>query len=106
MNDSTDSQPIIEKIQKVVDHQVPMIVVGQLTKPADVEKVMDAGFEFAAMGQELIREPNWVQKVMANDEKSIRYELSPSDLDELGITEPLWDFLKGPFKDAIHITNE
>lgn len=106
LNDSTDSQPIIEKIQKVVDHQVPMIVVGQLTKPADVEKVMDAGFEFAAMGQELIREPNWVQKVMANDEKSIRYELSPSDLDELGITEPLWDFLKGPFKDAIHITNE
>lgn len=67
---------------------------------------MDAGFEFAAMGQELIREPNWVQKVVAGDEKSIRYELSPSDLDELSIPTPLWDFLNEAFKNTIHITTK
>ncbi len=106
LNDSTDNQPVIEKIQKVVDHKVPMIVVGQIIKPADAEKVMDAGFEFAAMGQELIREPNWVQKVVAGDEKSIRYELSPSDLDELSIPTPLWDFLNEAFKNTIHITTK
>lgn len=105
LNNKTDTQPLIEKIQNVVAHKVPMIVVGQITKPADAEKVIEDDFEFAALGQELIREPNWVQKVVAGDEDSIRYELSPSDLDELGITAPLWDFLNGPFKKTIHITN-
>lgn len=105
LNNKTDTQPLIEKIQNVVAHKVPMIVVGQITKPADAEKVIEDDFEFAVLGQELIREPNWVQKVVAGDEDSIRYELSPSDLDELGITAPLWDFLNGPFKKTIHITN-
>lgn len=104
-NDKTDSQPLIEKIQKVVDHKVPMIVVGQITKPVEAEKVIADGFEFAAMGQELIREPNWVQKVIAGDEDAIRYELSPSDLEELGITTPLWEFLNQGFSKPIHITS-
>ncbi|WP_412988993.1 NADH-dependent flavin oxidoreductase [Pediococcus siamensis] len=105
-NDETDTEPLVEKIQKVVAHKVPLIVVGQIVKPADAEKVIDAGFEFAALGQELIREPNWVQKVMADDEATIRYELSPSDLDELNINPPLWDFLNSGFKKTIHFSHD
>lgn len=106
LNDKQDSEPIILKIKRRVNGRVPLISVGSVEQPADAEKVMDAGIDFVALGREILREPNWVQKVEANDEDSIRYTISIQDLDELGITPAMWQFLTVRLKSAMHISNQ
>ncbi|MFD1393766.1 NADH-dependent flavin oxidoreductase [Lacticaseibacillus jixianensis] len=93
LNDPTDTEPVIVKIRRQVAGRLPLIAVGSVTTPADAEKVMAAGIDLVALGREMLREPLWVQKVAAGDEAAIRYTVSPAELDELGITPPLWRFL-------------
>ncbi|MQS75510.1 NADH-dependent flavin oxidoreductase [Companilactobacillus halodurans] len=94
LNDKSDDEPIIEKIKKTVNDRLPLISVGSIEKPADAEKVINDGITFAAIGRESIREPNWVQKVELGQEDSINYQLSPTELDSLGINAAFLDFLK------------
>ena len=54
------------------------------------------GADLVAMGREFIREPQWVEKIVNGDEASIRYQISPSELDELAIPRAMQDYLKGP----------
>lgn len=93
LNDKSDTEPIILKIKQVVNNRLPLISVGSIEKPADAEKIMDAGIDFAAIGRESIREPNWVQKVELGQENSINYTLSETELDSLGINSAFLDFL-------------
>lgn len=93
LNDKSDTEPIILKIKQVVNNRLPLISVGSIEKPADAEKIMDAGIDFAAIGRESIREPNWVQKVELDQENSINYTLSETELDSLGINSAFLDFL-------------
>ena len=93
LNDKSDDEPIILKIKQTVNNRLPLISVGSIEKPADAEKVIDAGIDFAAIGRESIREPNWVQKVELGQEDSIHYQLSPTELDSLGINSAFLDFL-------------
>ncbi|EHO48013.1 NADH-dependent flavin oxidoreductase [Lentilactobacillus kisonensis] len=104
--DRNDPQPIFEKIKPVLDDNLPLMVVGHLATPAQVEKLMTANVEFAAMGRELIREPNWVQKVAAGDEKAIRYTFSLRDLDELKVTPPLLNFLMTAFRKGFPLSTD
>ncbi|KGH80265.1 NADH-dependent flavin oxidoreductase [Oenococcus oeni IOEB_0607] len=106
LNDETDTEPIILKIKRQIHNRLPLISVGSVEQPADAEKVLDAGIDFVAIGRELLREPNWVQKVESNDEESIRYTISIQDLDELGITPAMWNFLTVRLKSAMHISNQ
>lgn len=93
LNDKSDDEPIILKIKQTVNNRLPLISVGSIEKLADAEKVIDAGIDFAAIGRESIREPNWVQKVELGQEDSIHYQLSPTELDSLGINSAFLDFL-------------
>ncbi|PAK87394.1 NADH-dependent flavin oxidoreductase [Lentilactobacillus parakefiri] len=104
--DRNDQQPLIEKVQEVLADDLPLMVVGHLASPAQVAKLIDAGVQFAAMGRELIREPKWVQKVEAGDEKAIRYTFSLRDLDELKVTPPLLNFLRTAFKKGFPISTD
>lgn len=104
--DRTDSQPIFEKIQPLLDDNLPLMVVGHLATPAQVEKLVDTGVAFAAMGRELIREPKWVQKVEANDENAIRYTFSLRDLNELKVTPPLLNFLMTAFRKGFPLSTD
>lgn len=106
LNDETDTEPIILKIKRQIHNRLPLISVGSVEQPADAEKVLDAGIDFVAIGRELLREPNWVQKVESDDEGSIRYTISTQDLDELGITPAMWNFLTVRLKSAMHISNQ
>ncbi|GEL14843.1 NADH-dependent flavin oxidoreductase [Pediococcus cellicola] len=106
LNDKSDKEPLIKKIQKQVNGRLPLISVGSVETPADAEKVIDAGVDFVAIGRESLREPQWVQKVETNDEDSIRYTISTRDLDELGITPSMWNFLTVRLKSAMHISNQ
>ncbi len=104
--DRDDKQPLFEKVQEVLADDLPLMVVGHLASPAQVEKLIAAGVQFAAMGRELIREPKWVQKVEADDEQAIRYTFSLRDLDELKITPPLLNFLRTAFKKGFPISTD
>lgn len=104
--DQTDKQPVFEKIQAVLAADLPLMVVGHLATPAQVEKLMNANVDFAALGRELIREPKWVQKTAAGDEKAIRYTFSLQDLDELKVTPPLLHFLRTAFKKGFPISTD
>ena len=84
LNNQNDQEPLISKLQRVVS-KTPLISVGGIETPADAEKIMDAGIDFVALGRESIREPAWVQKVMNGTEEAIRYQISVTDLSELGI---------------------
>jgi len=106
LNDQSDTEPLILKIKRQVAGRLPLIAVGSIEKPADAEKVMDAGVDFVALGREMLREPNWVQKVETDDEAGIRYTISEQDLDELGITPAMWNFLIVRLKSAMHISNQ
>lgn len=103
---SDDRQPLFEKFQKVVAADLPLMVVGHLATPQQVEKIIDSGVQFAAMGRELIREPKWLQKVAAGDEKAIRYTFSLNDLEELKITPPLLNFLMTAFRRGFPISTD
>lgn len=106
LNDTDDKEPLILKIKKQVNNRLPLISVGSVEKPEDAEKVMDAGIDFVALGREILREPKWVQKVENSDEGSIRYTISTQDLDELGITPAMWNFLIVRLQSAMHVSNQ
>lgn len=93
LNDKSDDEPIILKIKKTVADRLPLISVGSIETPADAEKVINNGIDFAAIGRESIRDPKWVQKVELGQENSINYQLSLTELDQLGINSAFLDFL-------------
>lgn len=106
MVDQSDTIPIFKKIQSVVADNLPLMLVGHLTTPLQVEKLMDNGVQFAALGRELIRDPKWVQKVMSGDENAIRYTFSLADLEELKITPPFLHFLRTTFKKGFPLSTD
>lgn len=93
LNDKNDPQPLIEKIKAAAGPNLPLISVGNLRTPAEVEKVMAAGIPLAALGRESLAEPHWVQKVQAGEAAQLRYQISAADCAELGIQPPFWAFL-------------
>lgn len=106
LNDKKDREEINQKILKVINHRIPLIEVGSIITPKQAEDVLNKGGTFAALGRELIREPNWVAKVKSGDEKSIRKQLAPSEMDELGIPGGLQRNLLTDLPGPINFTNE
>ncbi|WP_421016935.1 NADH-dependent flavin oxidoreductase [Furfurilactobacillus cerevisiae] len=106
LNDATDKEPILDKIVRQLDGRKPLISVGSIETPDDAEKVLAAGASFAAIGREMIREPQWYEKVAGDDEDSIRYQISPFEMDELGIPVAMQHYLKGAFYSVMHFSND
>lgn len=104
--DKDDHEPINDKILKVINGRKPLIEVGNIQTPHDADEVLDDGATLVAMGRELIREPNWVEKVAANDEQNIRYVLSLVDMDLLGIPRGLQRELRTGFLNAMNFTDQ
>jgi 2,4-dienoyl-CoA reductase-like NADH-dependent reductase (Old Yellow Enzyme family) len=79
-------------IKEAIDGAFPMIVVGGIQTPEEAEATASR-YDMVAIGHELLWEPKWVQKVENGDEKSIRYQLSQSDLADLGITPTMLEMI-------------
>lgn len=103
--DKSDTEPLYTKYKKILG-DVPLIIAGLLRTPAQAEALVQAGVDGAAIGRELIIDPNWVQKVQAKDEKGIRYVLSPTDMPLLGIPEPLEFWLLTRFKKGLVVSTD
>ncbi|MDT6979400.1 NADH-dependent flavin oxidoreductase [Levilactobacillus zymae] len=106
LNDKTDHEPILTKISRQLAGRKPLMGVGSVETPQDAAAVLALGTDLVAMGREMIREPLWVQKVAAGDEASLRYQLSPSAMDELKIPRAMQDYLKGAFYSVMHFTDD
>ncbi|KRK63673.1 Old Yellow Enzyme family NADH flavin oxidoreductase [Companilactobacillus tucceti DSM 20183] len=106
LNDSSIDKPLNLMIKEHLGQDIPLIGVGDIQSPADAEKVMDNGIEFAAIGRESLREPNWVEKVESGDENAIRYTLSLSDHDALGLSGTFWEFLLASFRPGLQISSD
>lgn len=104
INDTNDRQPLNEKILDIVHKRKPVIVVGSIETPEDVENALDMGATLAAIGREFIREPLWIDKVISNDIDSIRYNISPNEMDELKIPRGLQYSLLTEFKEIMNFT--
>ncbi|MFD1472383.1 NADH-dependent flavin oxidoreductase [Companilactobacillus mishanensis] len=104
LNDKSITKPLNISIKEHLGNDIPLIGVGDIQTPADAEKVLDNGIEFAAIGRESLREPNWVQKVEAGDEDAIRYTLSIEDHDSLGLSGTFWEFLLQAFRPGLQIS--
>lgn len=93
LNDKSEDRPTILRIKDQVKGRLPLISVGSIQTPADAEKIMDAGIDFAALGREYLREPRWIEKVENGLEDTIRYSVNRTELDNLGLNPALMDFL-------------
>ena len=93
LRDPDNPAIINDVIRDHVAGALPIIVVGGIKTPEEAEKAA-AAFDLVAIGHEMIREPHWVQKILAHDEKAIRYQIAPEDLDELGIAPTFLDFIE------------
>lgn len=49
---------------------MPLILLGGVTNKADMDRAMDEGFEFVAMGRALLREPDLVQSLTKDAQKT------------------------------------
>lgn len=101
-----DNETLNSKILKQIAGRKPLIEVGNIQTPEEVEATLKDGASLVAMGRELLREPNWVEKVAAGDEKSIRYQLSPVDMDLVGLPRGLQRELRTGFLDAMNFTDQ
>lgn len=101
-----DQEELNHKILTVIDERKPLIEVGSVQTPTDAEMALNEGATLVAMGRELLREPNWVEKVRLGDEKSIRYMISPADMDLLGLPGGIQRELRTGFLDAMNFTDQ
>lgn len=106
LNDKANTKTIISQFAKETANVLPLVGVGSVEMPEDAEAVLNDGADFVAMGRELIREPQWVQKVIANDIDSIRLKISPFDLDELAIPSVMQTYLKESFHSVMNFTTD
>lgn len=106
LNQPNDKEPILNKFIHALDNKKPLIGIGSVERPEDAEEVINSGAALVAIGRELIREPKWVQKVEFGDLSSIRYMLSPVELDELRIPLALQTYLEGSFREVMRFTTD
>ncbi|MFJ8355475.1 NADH-dependent flavin oxidoreductase [Bacillus paramycoides] len=91
MRDETDTKSRILLIQERVENRVPVIGVGGLSSPEDVNKVLDTGVPLLALGRAMIMEPKWVEKILNDQENEIRMTLPRTAQKELLIPEVMWN---------------
>lgn len=106
LNNPEDKKPILNYFIETIGPEVPLIGLGSVETPNEAQEVINKGASLVAMGRELLREPNWVEKVQRNDENSIRTTISASDMDELSIPTVMQTYLKTSFHSVMHFTTD
>jgi len=92
--DSQDEKTRIELILEKANGKVPVLAAGSMVTPDDVLKAMELGLPLIAIGQALIMNPDWVEKVANGHESEIDSELNVSKLDQLNIPDKLWNVIQ------------
>lgn len=97
LNDATDTEPLLAKFARVTRGHVPLIGIGSVVSPTDASAVLAGGADLVAIGRELLREPQWVQKVAAGKADTIRTRINSEDFEELAIPAVMRGYLLESF---------
>lgn len=106
LNNPHNKKTLISQFAQHTYGVIPLIGIGSIETPKDVNAAMADGADLVAIGREFIREPQWVQKVASNDLNSIRTQISPSDMEELAIPPVMQTYLKESFYSVMHFTDD
>jgi 2,4-dienoyl-CoA reductase-like NADH-dependent reductase (Old Yellow Enzyme family) len=106
LNDTQDQEPLQAKFARVTKGHIPLIGVGSVESLEDAEAALAGGADLVALGRELLREPQWVQKISAHDFASIRTTISTSDMAELSIPPVMRTYLLTAFRSVMHVADD
>src|SRR4051795_6134516 len=74
---------------------LPSIGVGSIKTPDDALRALDQfSIPLVAIGKELIVEPDWIQKVKAGEEDTIRTEIHLEDRKGLALPDAMWEYVE------------
>lgn len=93
IRDAADTASRTQLITAKVGTVLPVIGVGGIHTPEEVESVLAVGIPLVAMGRELLMDPNWLTKVKNNTTDQIKTELDVNTQEVLKIPDPLWELL-------------
>ncbi|MGT2934025.1 NADH-dependent flavin oxidoreductase [Streptococcus catagoni] len=101
LRDKSQKEPLIWALKKKIKGRVPLIAVGKIKSVADAQKVLDEGIPLFALGQSLLLEPDWTQKVLAGQEDQIIRAYRDDLHDQVGLPDAFIDefrdFLEGKY---------
>lgn len=106
IKNQSNKATLISQFSQHTKNIVPLIGVGSVETPDDVNAVMSDGANLVAIGREFIKELQWIQKIEQNDQKSIRTIISPSDMPELAIPSVMQVYLRESFYSVMHFTDD
>ncbi|MFE6014980.1 oxidoreductase, partial [Bacillus thuringiensis] len=92
LRNSEDTVSRVQLIQETVGNEVPVMGVGALQTPEQVEKALSIT-SLVSLGHALIMDPEWMEKTQNSEEKTIFDALYISKKEELDIPEALWNKL-------------
>lgn len=94
LRDETAKEPILKQLQEAIGDDVPLVGVGNIITPDDAVAAMDEiGVPLLALGRELIVEPDWVEKVKAGEEETIRKVIETDNREDLLIPDAMWEYI-------------
>jgi len=96
---SQDEKTYLELIVEKANGRIPVIAAGSMVTPDDVAKGLDKGLSLAVVGQALIMNPDWIEKVQNGQESEIQTTIKASNVSELELPEKLWGVIQasGPW---------
>jgi len=94
IRDQDNKTPVLKTIVEAIGAEIPIIGVGQIITPDHAVEAMEKlNLPLIAVGRQLIAEPDWIEKVKAGKEDSIRTEIRPEDQEELAVVHLPWQCL-------------
>ena len=97
--DSQDEKTYLELIVEKANGRIPVLAAGSMVTPDDVASGLDKGLSLAVVGQGLIMNPDWIEKVQNGQESEIQTTIKASKVSELELPEKLWGVIQasGPW---------
>lgn len=97
--DSQDEKTYLELIVEKANGRIPVLAAGSMVTPDDVAKGLEKGLSLVVVGQGLIMNPDWIEKVQNGQESEIQTTIKASKVSELELPEKLWEVIQasGPW---------
>lgn len=92
MRDKTNQTTILSELIAITSDALPLIGVGNIQTKEDISKVLAMGVSLAAMGRQLIVDPDSVEKIEKGAE--LLTTLSEKNRLDLAIPDMMWQYMK------------
>ena len=92
MREKTNQTTILSELATITGEALPLIGVGNIQTKEDISKVLAMGASLAAMGRQLIIDPDSVEKIEKGAE--LLTALSEETRPDLAIPDMMWQYMK------------